>query len=485
MSDVKLGSNDVLKLIPGKKPKAIQLGVARTEQAKSIKDVTQSLGKVFVVYEPGRVAGPLTEVRKWIKTGKSIEAEEEEVTIEEEEIEEGPSGGVAATTKDLNKATRAELFAWIQENGGDTSEFVSKNGNLKPQVKKDVLLKAAKALKKKLDKKGEATSPVITGKPPSPGKAQQVIKLACANKAGKPKCKKTQWCNVESGKCVEAVKKTGKPSRYQTTEKAVLGKGKKFMISEEKGFGGKLFGASDSVLQHLEKFGLIKQVSPEQAAAVAAECEEGACPAPGKKPLPGKKKPVREPSLFEEEIPTLFEEPLKPSRKGRCNTESWMDDDYEPCPAITSDCDWETAKCLPSSLSGYYKLQTADGRIMVSKSAKVINALQHQLADSKIIEQPVRVAPEEEIEVAQEEIEEEGSELLEEVMGTKEAVHEAAREARAPVVPGPREGKGKEKEPVRGGAPAAEGAGPLLAGKKAELVERFKVCIGQMQARKG
>ena len=67
MSDVKLGSNDVLKLIPGKKPKAIQLGVARTEQAKSIKDVTQSLGKVFVVYEPGRVAGPLTEVRKWIK----------------------------------------------------------------------------------------------------------------------------------------------------------------------------------------------------------------------------------------------------------------------------------------------------------------------------------------------------------------------------------------------------------------------------------
>jgi hypothetical protein len=482
MSDVKLGSNDVLKLIPGKPPKAIQLAVARTEQAKSIKDVTQSLGKVFVVYEPGRVAGPLTEVRKWIKGGKSVEAQEaEEVTVEEEvEMEEGPSGAVPpVTTKDLDKATRAELFAWIQENGGDTSAFVSKNGNLKPQVKKDLLLKAAKTLKKKLDARGVAASPVITGKPPSPGKAQQVMKLLCANKSGKPKCKKTQWCNVESGKCVEEVKKTGKPARYQTTEKAVLGKGKKFIISEEKGLGGKLFGASESVLQHLEKFGLVHPVTEESRAPVSAPRKQKPLP-----PVPGKRKP--QPSFFEEEIPILAEEALKPAKKGRCNTESWMDDEYEPCPPATPDCDWETAECLPSDVKGYYKLTTVDGRTMISKSAKVIMALQHHLPGSKIVEQSVyeTVAEAEGLEgIAQElgEEVEEGSELLEEVMGTQEAVREAAREGRVPVAPGPREEKGKEKEPAKTGAPAAEGAGPVLAGKKAELVERFKRCIGQMQ----
>jgi hypothetical protein len=478
MSTTKLKAGEVL-VITGKH-RVMDLKTAYEAQDRSLKKTDLTPGKVFVVYKPGQIAGYLTDVRKFIKSGKTAGAEEEVEEIEAIEIEEEMAQGVVSalpSLAELKKMKVPELRKFILDNGGELK---------KSFIRKEELVATANGILKKLKKKPSAAKPSATVtvtaiEEEEEEKEEEEETFPCANTKGKFKCKAKEFCNVGTGKCVGTNKK-GEPLYATQTKKAVEKLGKQFIIRDEK--DGRLYGAQPSVMAHLRKFGLVKPLAAtEEVEEEEEEEEEIVIPTPSAGP--SKK---------------------KPSLVTGCALDEFHPK-YNACPDETI-CDYAEDTCIPDT--GAYGtnlvLRLSDGRRMIG-TEKVIRRLQDNISGSTIenleeeeaeqvaaaleasVEPMMSVEAEEEKSKKKKKpsvVEEEESQafLAELGMGTAEtssAIAGAAGTQRPPSVAGSiRSSKGKKqilKEPTK---PKPEGAGPARSEKEQEIIRRFQACVGKM-----
>lgn len=235
--------------------KVVSEKVAITLQSRTLKSA-KKLGDVFIYYPNEGVCGPVSLMFQYLHKSPH---------------KEDVKGKERLTRETMSKMGVTELRKILVEHGFELPSTYVKKADLiemffgkKPSPVKEV------SPPKKTKKVKKVETPKPKKKPVKSKKTKEKVsksKLLCDDD-GMNLCKDPDYCNVNTGKCSKVTKK-GEPYRMAVTKKNLEKSGEKFMVDKK----GRVYGDKDTVLAHLKKFGLLKEL-PQDFSEEEPEEEE-------------------------------------------------------------------------------------------------------------------------------------------------------------------------------------------------------------------